>query len=283
MTKAAAKQASDTAKEFEYPGASLEQHWARLHRGDCEPYPAADALAKLVAAHPGLDPPMPIEKAAHILQDAWRAFHHGDFQESERVGLSIGRLGYNVANKAANIRATYLEKSEKKKLAALQASAHRAAQLQEHAPGLSNAWYLHAQALGRYAQGLSVVQALAQGIAGKVKSSLDTAIKLAPHHADAHIALGAYNAEVIDKIGALVGRLTYGASTDAALRHFEKALKLNPDSAVARIEYANGLLLMFGDAKAAKATQLYEDAAKCRPADAMEQLDVALAQSELED
>ena len=44
----------------------------------------------------------------------------------------------------------------------------------------------------------------------------------------------------------MVGGLTYGAKKDAALEHFQKALKLNPDSAIARIEYANGLVTMFG-------------------------------------
>jgi tetratricopeptide (TPR) repeat protein len=225
---------------------------------------------------------MPAEQAAEVLQDAWRAFHRGDFEEAERLGVSAGRLGFNVANKAANIRATYLEKNEKRKQAAFQESARRAEELQQHARTLPNAWYLHAQALGRYAQSLSVARALAEGIGGKVKASLEQALHLEPRHADAHIALGAYNAEIINKIGALIGGLTYGASTDAAVKHFEKAIKLNPDSAIARVEYANGLLLMFGDSRMDQATRLYEQAAECAPADAMERFDVELAQAELE-
>jgi hypothetical protein len=38
-----------------------------------------------------------------------------------------------------------------------------------------------------------------------------SAIALQPRHADAHIALGAFHAEVIDKVGALIGGMTYGA------------------------------------------------------------------------
>ena len=63
-----------------------------------------------------------------------------------------------------------------------------------------------AYALGRYSQGISVAKALAQGLGGKVKNALETTIKLAPKHADAHIALGAFHAEVIDKVGSLLGR-----------------------------------------------------------------------------
>lgn len=283
MARAQVKPFPYPAAVYDFPGADLQKHWPRLHRGDCEPYPAAATLKKLIATHPNLAPPMPVDRAAETLQAAWRAFHRGEFREAEQLGLSVGQLGYNVANKAANIHATYLEKGEKTKLAAFLVSARRAEELQRHAPNESNAWYLHAQALGRYAQGLSVVKALAEGIGGKVKASLEKALHLEPHHADAHIALGAYHAEVIDKIGALVGGLTYGASADAAVRHFEKALKLNPDSAIARVEYANGLILLFGDSKMARATRLYEEAAKCTPADAMERLDIEFARSELED
>jgi hypothetical protein len=60
-------------------------------------------------------------------------------------------------------------------------------------------------------------------------------------------------------------------------------LKLLPDSAIARIEYANALVLLFGDKRMDDAIDLYEKAAAAAPAEAMEKLDVELAKSELED
>ena len=77
--------------------------------------------------------------------------------------------------------------------------------------GEPNSHYRHAFALGRYSQGLSIAKALKQGIAGKVRASLDTALELAPKHAEAHTALALYHAEIIGKIGAMIGGLTYGA------------------------------------------------------------------------
>jgi hypothetical protein len=108
-------------------------------------------------------------------------------------------------------------------------------------------------------------------------------LKLAPKHADANIASGSYHAEIIDKVGALLGGVTYGAKKDVGLKHFETALKLNPDSAIARIEYANGLVMLEGKKALAKAEKLYEEAAACEARDAMEKLDVELAKAELED
>jgi len=119
-----------------------------------------------------------------------------------------------------------------------------------------------------------VAKALAQGLGGKIKESLEKAIALAPKHADARIALGAFHAEVIDKVGALIGGMTYGAKKDVGLKLFQEALKLNPGSAIAMIEYANALVMLEGDKKMKEATALYEKAATAEPLDAMERLDV---------
>jgi tetratricopeptide (TPR) repeat protein len=272
------------AVAYGYAGATLKTHWSRLHRGDCEPYPETAGLKQLIGHCPQLEPAkQSIDAAATTLQDAWRAYHSGDFARAVELGVALGPMGYNVANKATNIYATYLEKSDKAKLDLFLASGQRAEQLAAAAATIPNAWYFYAQAIGRYSQGISVVKALAEGYGGKVKHALERAIALEPRHADAHIALGAYHAEIINKIGATIGGLTYGASREAGVKHFESALKLNPHSAIARIEYANGLVMMFGESMLAQATKLYEEAAGCPPADAMERLDAELAKSELED
>ena len=270
-------------KAYDYPGPALKKHWPRLHRGDCEDFPDEATVGRLAAGGGGLAPPMPVKEAAGLLQEAWRAYHRGDFGKAVELGLSVGPLGYNVANKSANIYATYLEDDRKRKESIFQEAARRGEELIQLAPGLVNAWYFYAQALGRYSQCISVAKALAQGTGGRVKQALEQAIAVDSRHCDAHIALGAFHAEVIDKVGAMVGGLTYGASKDAGVKNFEKALSLNPDSAIARIEYANGLVMMYGKSRLAKAGALYEEAAACEPADAMERLDVELAKAELAD
>ena len=188
----------------------------------------------------------------------------------------------NAAVKAQTVYANYLEKAADAKLALFEEAAGWADERRGDAPKDANAHYLYAFALGRYSQGISVAKALAQGFGGKIKDALATAHKLEPKHADAYTAFGAYQAEVIDKVGGIVAGMTYGAKKDSALEHYQKALKLFPESPIARIEYANGLIMLFGKAKIDEATKLYEQAAACKPADAMERLDVELAKSELE-
>jgi hypothetical protein len=247
-------------KKYQYTAATLKKAWDRLHKGDAEPFPKDDAVV-----------------------EAWLAFHAGDFQKAAELGVKAGGAGITAANKATAIYANYLEENEKTKLALFQQVAERAEEQQSSEPKNANAFYWHAYALGRYAQGISIAKALAQGIGGRVRASLDATVKLAPKHADAHIALGSYHAEIIDKVGSMVGGLTYGAKKDAGLKHYETALKLNPDSAIARIEYANGLVMLEGKKALAQAEKLYAEAAACDAIDAMERLDVELAKAELED
>lgn len=246
-------------KAFAYDAAGLKKNWARLHRGDCEPFPKDAAVA-----------------------EAWRHYHAGDFQAAVEAGLAAGAAGVNAAVKAQSIYANYLEKNEKAKLALFEEAAAWADERRSEAAKDANAHYLYAYALGRYGQGISVAKALAQGFGGKIKNALTTVLKLEPKHAEASTAYGAYQAEVIDKVGGIVASVTYGAKKDSALEHFQKALKLFPESAIAPIEYANGLLLLFGKEKIGEAQKLYEKAANAKPADAMERLDVELAKSELQ-
>jgi tetratricopeptide (TPR) repeat protein len=245
--------------DYVYDAAALKKQWSRLHAGDAEPLPKDD---KVLAA--------------------WALFHAGEFQKAYDAGLKAGGAGLAVANKAQAIYANYLEKNEKTKLAMFMEVAERAEAQQAEEPKNASAYYWQAYALGRYSQGISVAKALAQGLGGKVKSALETTIKLAPKHADAHIALGAFHAEVIDKVGKLLGK-TQGADAATGLKMFKEALKLNPASAIAMVEYANGLIMLEGDKKMAEAEKLYEDAAACTPADAMERLDVEMAKAELEE
>ena len=242
-------------KAITYAGDALKKNWDALHKGDGEAYPKDAGL-----------------------QEAWRQYHAGNFAEAVEAGE-----GSTVAIKATSIYATHLEKKDAAKTKLFQDAMGMAADLMKAEPKNANAFYQYAYAAGRYSQSISVLKALKEGYGGKIKNALETALKLDPKHADAHTAMGAYHAEIIDKVGAMVGKITYGANKDAAIEHYEKALKLNPTAPIAHIEYANGLLMLFGDKEEDKAVKLYEKAAKMKGRDAMEVLDIEMAKNELED
>ena len=245
---------ADAEAAYRHTPVSLQAAWPRLHACDAEPWPAD---ARLV--------------------DAWIACHAGQFELAAQLGLDAGFEGYAVAHRAICLHATYVETSERRRNAVFEEVAARCERQQAAQPDNPAGYHWHAYALARYAQGVSVVKALAQGVGGKVKASLDTALRLAPAHCDAHVTMGGYHAEIIDKLGVMAGALSYGASKDSAYRHFRTALALHPESAIARLQFANALLMLGGRGKLDEALALRAEAAACLPCEAGERLHVELA------
>ncbi|MBS0455346.1 MAG: hypothetical protein JSS14_28940 [Proteobacteria bacterium] len=247
-----------------FDAASVLAQWRRLHagQGDFEPPSSSNAT----------------------LLEGWACYHGGDFERATAIGLQHGgREGLALANRATAIYASYVEPRESTRLTLFRQVADRAAAQAELDPGDCQAHYWHAYALGRYSQGVSVAKALALGLGGKVKGALERVIELQPAHADAHLALGAFHAEVIDKVGILVGRMTYGVRPESAIEFFERGLALNPHAANGLMEYAHGLQMLHGESHHAQATRLLEQAAACVPVDAREHLEVEMARASLAD
>lgn len=244
---------------YSFDAETLRAAWPRLHRGDAEPLPADPAVLEV-----------------------WRLYHAGEFQHAVQTGLAVGGDGLTAANKAQLVHASYVEPGEARRLALLREVAERAASQTASHPRNANAHYLLGCALGRLSQGVNVSKALSQGVGPRVREALETALRLQPAHAEACIVLGAFHAEVLDKLGSMVGR-TQGVSVEGGLRAFRQALKLHPDSVLARLEYARGLLMIEGEPRQADAERLIAEAAAVEAADAVERLHVERARAELLD
>jgi tetratricopeptide (TPR) repeat protein len=247
------------SKAFAYAGDALRKGWDKLHHGDCEPFPRDPAA-----------------------QEAWRLFHQGEFSAAVAKGLAAGGAGITAANKAQAIYANGVEPSEAAKIALFEEVMKRSEAQARADPRNTNAHYLYAYAAGRYSQRISVAKALAQGYGGKIRKALDAALALQPRHAEALVALGMYHAEIIDKVGPLVGGVTYGAKREAGEAHLRKALALAPDSPIVHIEAANGLVMLHGKKSVEEAGTLYARAAAMKPRDAMEKLDVEAAKAQFD-
>lgn len=268
------------------PRGALRARWERLHEADREPYPDEARVAGLakqsasfeawVEAHGGPG------AVAEGVQGAWRDFHAGEFIRAIEVGRKLGALGATAANKAAAIYSVHQGRSEARGLKLLEAAVERGERAIEVLPKYANAHYMLALARGRYSQRISILRALAEGLATRVRTALDKTLELEPRHAEAHIALGLFNAEIVSQLGTVMARLTYQVSREAAIEHFRRAIKLAPKSPIAHIEYAHGLLLLDGDSSREQAREHYALAAACKPADVMEQLDVERAKRGLD-
>lgn len=269
------------AEEFRYPTEKLRKLWDRLHRGDREPWPDAKTVARLGAhneafadwldAHGGAD------AVAQGLEEAWREFHSGNLQKAIKLGSEPGAIGASPANKAAAVATLYAKRGGAQRLQSLETAVRRGEAAARTLPEYANAHYMLALALGRYSQDISIIKAVAAGLATRVRTHLERAVELEPRHAEAHLALGLYHAELIGKLGSIAAGLTCGASAAKAVEHFQRALKLAPASPIVHIEYANGLMVLNAARNRAQAEQLYAEAATFGPIDAMEEADVERA------
>ncbi len=274
-----------TNSDYLYKGESLLESWSDLHRGDCVEYPDDDWVEQTLEQYPEAAPDDfdgDFSALAATIQNAWRCFHSGDFEKAVQLSEQCGHLAHAPANKTAGVYASYLEPDEAKQQACYLEAIERAEAAIEILPDDSNSHYFHAFNLGRYSQSISIIKALSQGIGGKIQSSLQAALELQPEHAEAHTALGMYHAEIINKVGKMLGKMTYGASAAKALKHFDRALELTPGSPIAHIEYGNGLYLLYEDDKIDEVSDLYVKASELEPMDAMEKLDIEAALAELE-
>ncbi len=266
---------------YRYEGAALHKHWTRLHQGDREPWPDEPTVMRSAQQHAAFGAQVAAAGGSRryvtALQEAWRKFHAGEFAAAIADGTDLGALGAVVANKSAAVDSLYSKQKEALLLQELDAAVKRGETAVKLLPGHANAHYTLALALGRYSQRITILRALAEGLAGRVRAHLERALALEPHHAEAQVALGLYHAEIIHKLGALAAGLTYGVSREQAIGHFKSALEAAPASPIIHMEYANGLNLIDAARYRTQIQKLYEEAAACEPVDAMESLDAERA------
>lgn len=270
------------SRAFDYAGDKLEKAWPKLHAGDAEPFPNAARVAALLKANPKLGKAADAEKTATALAEAWRAYHSGAFEAAHATGTSLGPIGAVVAAKAMGIHATYLVLDPADKQRRFAAVAELAEDAIDALPREANAHYFRAFALGRMSQLISITKALSQGLAGKVKESLDETLTFAPTHAEAHLALAVYNAEIVAKVGGMLAGLTYGAKAGNADALLVKAEKLGAGAPIVDLERGNVILLLKGAKGEDDAATAYAAAAKKKPLDAMQALDIAAAKANIE-
>ena len=259
----------------------LKALWDRLHLTDREPWPGDAQITRAMAARPAFAEWVRAQGGARplaaALQAAWAEFHAGGFTRAIELGAALGPLGACVANRAAAVESLYTRSGERVVAEMLLAAVDRGEQATAMLPRHPNTHYTLALVLGRYSQRISIMRAISEGLAARVKAQLDQTLALEPRHAEAHVALGLYHAEIVHKLGGLMASLTYGVSAGAAIEHFRRAVQLAPRSPIVHMEYAYALLLLDAARNRDEAQSLYREAAACEPMDAMEALDVERA------
>lgn len=209
---------------------------------------------------------------ADALADAHAAFDAGRFLEAAEHAAGAGSAnGLLLAARALRVHGSYLAAPEEQKELFQQAMQHAQAAV-ELAPDDPWTHVESSSAIGRYAQTIGIGEALTGGYGGKMRDALHDALELDPDNAVAQLALGSWHANVVDRTGALVARMTFGATRKKAMEHLERALSLAPNNQAVLLETGTALLVLDADKHRERALELLEAAAAIPPSDAYETL-----------
>ncbi len=255
---------------FDYSGERLREQWDDLHLRDGLPWPDK----QFVIRQSGPEVPGEPEAAARRLQDGWRHFHEGNFREARRIGDAEDPAGSFLSSQAC--LALVLHRVDDKDIQA-EMLRNLAGQLEKRLerdfmePAY---WEKTGLALiyGEYSRRISALQARREGIPDRIRDLVDSALEEKPDLPVALGVLGAFHAEIVDRVGGFLGGVTYGASRDDAERNFEKALKVDPGLIQVRVEYARALLTLHGDDREEDAMAQLEKAIETKPLDALDLL-----------
>ena len=244
-------------QDLDLSGDRLKQLWDTLHEGCPEPFPADLAV-----------------------QDSWRHYHLGEFAQAFDKGMAAGRAGVVPAVFAATIYAQYIERDDKRRTALFKHAMKLCEEAEDNGLVNANLHYIHAVAMGRYSQSISIIEALAQGFGGRIKEQLQKCLDLSPKHAEAHATFAGWHAAISDQAGGLMARMLYGATQDGAHEHYEMAVGYAPEAVLPRSEYARGLEVMYGE-KDAGIREHLNQALQLKALDAMQRLDQQAAREHL--
>ena len=198
---------------------------------------------------------------ANLLDQARSLFAAGDYlPAADRARAQGSAEGLALATQITCYYGRYLA-PEDDRLALFESAIEMAAAALEFEPDNAFVRVQNAHALGRYSQQIGVVEAISEGLAGRMRDQIDAALALEPDNAAAHMLLANWHAAIINNSG-FIGRMIYGAEEDEVFTHYGEAIRVSPEDAQIRIEFARAVLELDEDDNSALA---------------QDQLDIALA------
>ena len=222
------------------------------------------------------------DASAQSIDEARSAYADGRFVEAADLAEALETSeGYALAAQSLAVYAHY-EASEEEWEAVIERAQRMGEEAVKADSTNPDAHYQSAHAVGRYAQRVGAWTALRQGLAGKIRDLLEATLAIDPDYVDANLALGGWHAD-IDAEGFMARRL-YGGKKEEAVRLFERALELAPESKVVLHAYAIRLPRLDEENGKERAREMLEKALGVLPQDAFEDyihLDILEALDEL--
>lgn len=179
---------------------------------------------------------------ASSLEEAQALYDAGHYSAAADMGEAIGTPeGLTLGAKALLGKTSLLTRKDRSldDVGRATAMAERAFEIE---PNNLNAHLQYAVSLGIRGRLISKFRAQMEGLPGRAEEHLLIGLELAPDHAWANAFYAAWHIEVTRGGGATLAKTMYGATLDKGIGIYDRALTLQPLSAVLPYEYAQVLL-----------------------------------------
>ena len=242
---------------YTYSYQEIEAKWPLLMRGLRFPFPSPSFLKSRYEAFPAFRQTLRYgdddwQMHSYNTLEVWQAFFRGDFRLARDQGRYYGGYSLIPALFAQIMYAQYLAPSYELRQMLLQDAITQMQDLAQLVPiALGEEAFVSeyvllrmgfSYAVGRLAEYMPVIAGISQGHAQQMVNAAAEALAADPEHPFLMALNGAFDANVIRRLGSIGGRLTMANQLDKSRELFAEALRRAPDQPVVRLEYANSLL-----------------------------------------
>lgn len=205
------------------------------------------------------------------LAEAQAAFDDGAFGRAALLARKLQTgAGDALASRAEMVRGDF-GSTGPARLAHFEAALRDGRHAVAREPDRPEAHLAIAVALGLIARREGSMAAHFKGMATEARDHIDRALALNPDNAWAHAALGGWHLEIAYEGGPLA-KVVYGASAEAGIAAYERALALDPANMSIAWQYAFQLAGFGGRERVARASDLIGGIVARRPRTALETL-----------
>lgn len=279
-------------KQFTFTFAEIQEKWPELMRGMKLEYPSPEYLKVRYEMFPGLlqslaYPDDNWDMHSNNILEVWQAFFRGDFQHASNLGKHYGGYAEVPGVLSEIIAAVYSMKSLEDKQALLRDAIlriHRYGQMFPYVAGDERFTHDYAMlrlgfayAVGRLAEDEPVPALLTNKHPIIAMNTVTELLAVMPEHPMGLALAGGLDANVIRRVGKLVGGVGLDANAFDAEKAFVKAINLVPDMAILRYEHANSMLYAQGRKVWPEVEKELQKAVEQEPQHVMEALDRAYA------